>query len=444
MTKNIFKIFISVTLLAVVSTNVFAASTTTNSFKVFLTVNQETAPQGGGGQAGGGGVGTNLPIITNVLITPTRHGATISYNTSIPATSAFSYGKNILHNDNLLSDSTFITFHTFTISNLSADTDYFFFITATSPIGSQATYGVEKFRTLKVVSPVNALSFSATAQTEDIKLDWKLPKSQENSVVRIVRSESFYPTNVNDGITIFEGSGVETLLDQKVIKGVRYYYTLFVKDSNGNYSSGAVADAKILLPGEKPETQEGLFDRLSKAPNVDTRISSLSLNDFVFSQPGRDDFSVKGDESLFIEGDKELTIKLSYARVPELLKTIAVTLSDPDDVNRKFTFLLRINEEKTFYEATIAPLGKSGEYKMDIAIVDYKNQGLKRINGNLLAVVSKAFKGEGVFVPIQAFTVNDLMVYLILVLALFGLSYISARRIDLSYLRERLFRYRRG
>jgi len=443
--KKFFIKSINIFLISLVVVNsVFAASTSTKSFKVFLTVNQETpavTPAGGGG--GGSGAGTNFPVITDIVVAPSIHGATITYKTSVPTTDIVSFGKTSTSFSGSISNNNFLTNHSVTLTNLSADTLYYFSIDVVSQTNGRATSGIGKFNTLKIIGVTNVLAFTATAETSDIRLDWKMPKAQENSTVRIVRSESFYPTNINDGITIFEGAGNTNYVDINVVAGVRYYYTLFIKGANGIYSSGAVADAKILLAGEKPETQKELFDRLAQAPNVDPRISSLTLKDFIFSQPDRDSFSTEGNETLFIEGDKDLTIKLSYERVPELLKTIAVTLTDPDDINRKFSFLLRVNDDKTFYEATIAPLGRSGEYKMDVAIVDYKNQGLKRIQGSLLAVVSKAFVEEGVFTNALGFTANDLMMALVFVLAMIALSYLSARRIDLSYLRQVWSRYRR-
>ena len=413
-----------------------AAATATDSFQVFLTVNAEVAPP-----SGGGGVGTNFPLITDIVVTPNKNSAIVSYKTTIPTTAILSYGKTQSLGGSVL-DTNISATHTATISNLSANTLYYFSIEATSLTGAKGYSGLKNFSTLPLAPVVNVVSFTATARTNDIKLDWKMPTGQENDPVRVVRSENFYPTNVNDGTTIFEGAENTSFIDTNVKQGVRYYYTLFVKGADGIYSSGAVADARIPLPGEAPETQKSLFERLAKAPFVDEKIASLTLTDFIFSQPGREDFKTSGNETLFIEGDKTLTVKLSYERVPELLKTIAFTLSDPDDLNKKFSFLLRANDEKTFYTATIAPLGRSGEYNMDIAIVDYKNQGLKQISGSLLAVVSRAFKGEGIFAPPAGFTVNDLMIALLVVLAMVALSFVSAKRIDLGYFARAWSRYR--
>ncbi len=416
------------------------AATTTDSFKVFLTVDQETpAPVGG---SGGGGVTTQFPLIFNLVVTPSENGATISFNTVIPAVTFLSYGKTDALSDGSVADISLSTNHTLSLSGLTADTLYFFAIEAVSASGARAESGTKSFSTLSRVPVVNALSFTATAREKDIELKWRMPTGEENSTVRIVRSTDFYPSDITDGITLFEGVGT-TIADADVTIGIRYYYTLFLKSADGKYSSGAVADARIPLPGEPVvEEEEDLFDRLAKAPYVDERIASLSLADFIFSQPDREDISTGGNQTLFIEGDKMLTVKLRYDRVPELLKTIAITLADPDDQQKKFTFLLRADEEKKFYSATVAPLGRSGEYVMTIAIVDYKNQGLKRLSGSLLAVVSRPFTDQGIF-QTQRFSVNDLLVAVLAGLALVALSYVSAKRIDVGYLARLWSRYGR-
>ena len=91
-----------------------------------------------------------------------------------------------------------------------------------------------------------------------------------------------------------------------------------------------------------------------------------------------------------MNGSENLTIRLAYAKVPEILKTIGITLSDPQDPSKVFPFLLRVNADATYYEATIGPLGRSGNYALNIAVLDYQNQGLKRIGGNLRALAFAA------------------------------------------------------
>ncbi len=238
-------------------------------------------------------------------------------------------------------------------------------------------------------SAINVIEFIAIPLSKSISLNWSYPAGVGIESVKIVRSDKFYPVDMNDGEVIFEGVGTGAI-DNDVVPGKTYYYALFTKNSLGEYSSGVLAKAIILKDGEKPSDIE--LDPFANIPNalaVDKLIQGLTLLDFDFIQDGKYIDHTVG--IVPIDGKKNLTISLDYKKVPEVLKTIAITLVDPDDSTKIFTFLLRVNKDKTAYEATIAPLKKSGNYKINIIILDYKNQGLKRISGDIKAVVFEGF-----------------------------------------------------
>lgn len=246
----------------------------------------------------------------------------------------------------------------------------------------------------------NVINFKAFPQENSIALTWKNPKNYDMDSVRIVKSDKFFPRDIYDGQIIFEGNA-EKYIDYDVLIGKRYYYTIFVKDLKGNYSSGALAQTRIIPKGEPVvfATSSDPFADIRILSNVDPDIARLSLLDFDFIQDGRKLVNI--GNNVVIDGSKNLTISLSYGKIPELLKTIAVTLIDPDDSTQVFPFLLRVNKDKTAFEATIAPLGKSGNYGMSIIVLDYKNQGLRRLDGSLKAFVfgsvQELFKNKIVF-----------------------------------------------
>lgn len=234
--------------------------------------------------------------------------------------------------------------------------------------------------------PVNVINFTATPLEKNILLSWNYPEDSKITSVRIVRSDKFFPNDISDGEVIFEGD-VESVLDNNVILGQQYYYALFAKNQMGLYSSGVLAQARLSPLGDitPPLTPSEIFENIPIIPTTDPVISGLSLLDFDFIQNNRKIVQVDG--IVPVDGTQNLTIRLSYDKVPEILKTIAITLTDPSDKTKVFTFLLRVNENKTAYEATIASLGRSGDYKLNAIILDYKNQGLKRLNGHLRALV---------------------------------------------------------
>ena len=127
------------------------------------------------------------------------------------------------------------------------------------------------------------------------------------------------------------------------------------------------------------------FANVPNALNVHPDIANLTLLDFDFIQDGKK--IIHTGNTVVIDGKKNLTVRLAYNKVPQILKTIAISLADPNDQTKIFTFLLRVNDDETAYEATIAPLANNGDYRLHAIILDYKNQGLKRLEGNLRAVV---------------------------------------------------------
>ena len=282
--------------------------------------------------------------------------------------------------------------------NLGADKDtvHAGFEQANLPVAAAAaakTLNVSAPSTAGVTYPANVLYFIATPSNlplQKIFLSWKYPSSSNgNNVtgVRIVRSTVFYPSSLSEGEVIFEGDA-EQAVDNNVSAGADYYYAIFARNTKGQWSSGVLAKARILLPGEAvPEaTPESLnpFAGIPQALNVDPAFAKLSLDDFDFIQDGRKITHSK--DSIALDAHKEFIVHLDYAKVPEILKTIAISLSDPSDASKVFTFLLRVNKNKTAYEATIGSLDAAGIYKLNGIILDYKNQSLKHFSGSLRAL----------------------------------------------------------
>ncbi len=274
--------------------------------------------------------------------------------------------------------------------------------------------------------PVNVINFNAIPGSTSIFLNWNYPTGADIRSVRIVRSTTFFPTNISDGEVIFEGDA-QGVIDHNVTIGTQYYYTLFAQNSLGLYSSGVLAQARIAPVGEivvTPTTPVNPFENVPNAVNVPPAITNLTLLDFDLIQDGKK-ITHAGD-TVVIDGNKNLTIRLAYNKVPQILKTIAISLADPEDQTKLFTFLLRVNADETAYEATIAPLTKSGQYRLNAIILDYKNQSLKKINGNLRAVAFEAvaplLENNGTLTP-------WLWIILILIIAGLGGSVLFARRV---------------
>ncbi|MCE9628817.1 MAG: hypothetical protein K8Q91_02355 [Candidatus Vogelbacteria bacterium] len=152
-------------------------------------------------------------------------------------------------------------------------------------------------------------------------------------------------------------------------------------DPVATISSGACTYGEDELPEE-----ESPVDPFSQFPSTDTEdpaLVNLSLGDFVFIQDGEARQFFTFGTTVVVNGKKDLTVYLPADRVPGVLKAIGVTVADPTDPNKTFSFLLRLNTERTAYTASIGSLGKDGLYPIFVYIINYKDQTIKRIVGSL-------------------------------------------------------------
>lgn len=364
-------------------------ATTEDQFEVSAEVVASPAPSVTPSREGGGSGQFIYPIISDLIVEPSQTGAKISWKTNIPTKDNLEWGRTQDYELGKQLESSFSTQHQVVISGLTPNTLYFFSITSVSSYGATTRLERQTFVTSKFIEGYpNPINFRALALENEIELTWKNPTNPEFKEVRLVKSDKFFPADPDDGEVIYEGTS-EKNIDDQVKKGTTYYYALFAKEKDGTFSSGVLAKARILLPGERPEEEKEIFETLPKAPTVHPQIQALNFFDFDFIQNGKI-LEKQGAATVAIDGKKNLTITLDYGKVPEVLKSIVFTLTHPSNKEKKFSFLLRINQEKTFYTASLAPLGESGLYKVNIAIVDFKNQGLKKITGALLASVQSA------------------------------------------------------
>lgn len=92
-------------------------------------------------------------------------------------------------------------------------------------------------------SPV--LGFGAYPEYQKIILAWRNPQVTNFEEVVIRKSTTSYPATPTSGSSEYTGTA-ETHTDTGLNNGVRYYYSLFVKNTAGKYSSACFASA---IPG---------------------------------------------------------------------------------------------------------------------------------------------------------------------------------------------------
>lgn len=259
---------------------------------------------------------------------------------------------------------------------------------------------------LDTTAPANVSNFEAISGDSQITLKWQNP--WDFKAVKIKRSTEFYPANPEHGITVYNDKE-NSFTDTGLINEERYYYTAFAYDESENYASGAIVSGvpfKIKPPPSPPPPAEEITDEEECVEAgyywyddacqvwpeiIFPEIEKLTLEDFEFFQ---EDQKLLITETGVVEVGLQQPIKISipYEKVPEVLKTIMITLEKParlpdgsqaGEGKKSFSFLLRVNKDKTYYEAKIMPL-EAGFYPITFAILDYKNQTLKQIFGKLI------------------------------------------------------------
>lgn len=343
--------------------------------------------------------GARSVIVSNFLIASNADSAGVSFLTSLPRSAEIYWGRDLNYADGV-AKGLMTQDHSFVLNNLVPQTFYHIKLVLKDEYGSARSFENISFRTLNVslsAQPVNVYSFNSKEQGGAINLDWRMPIDPRVVGVKILRSDISYPATPEEGKLIFAYSGRDAQTqfnDTDVVAGKRYFYTLFTEDLAGNLSSGMVTSIRFDVSSEGVVSvdRSNPLDGLVRAKEVDPKIAKLELNDFLFIQSG-DSVDISNNR-ISIQGDKNLTVALKYFRLPPVLKTIAVTLLTKEDEPRSFTFILRPNREKTRYEAVIGSLGNEFNYKIRIDIIDYKNQGLKTLSGELLvgSPAPKAYK----------------------------------------------------
>ncbi|MCH8987080.1 fibronectin type III domain-containing protein [Patescibacteria group bacterium] len=349
-----------------------------------------------------------------VVRSVTSDTAVVEARTNKIAIAQIDYGLSEKY-DQIVVGEEFEDFHIFELKNLLPNTRYHFKVRATDKSGAKVDSGNLTFKTLPfafVAPPLNVSNFQAVPGDEEIALTWENPLQVE--ATRIMRSTEFYPTDPFEGDLVYEGTA-ESFIDTGLENKKRYYYTAFARDADGDYASGVVVSAvpqAVPLPEIPPPPEIPLVP----PEFVPESLRDLSLEDFDFIQKGAKLPIIKGQVD--IEPDALLTISLDYEKVPEVLKTILVSLEDTE--GKAFSFLLRVNKDKTRYMATLlAP--DPGNYPMKLTVMDFKNQGLQKVGGNLFV---KPFEK-----PQPAFTFEQYVTYIILALFLF-VVYLAIRYLD--------------
>lgn len=340
-------------------------------------------------------------LIISLEIVPQKDSVIIRYETNMHIQSVIKWGKTSSYELGSLAEQAFNKTHETQIVGLRPGTLYYFTIEGDDRFGRGGTLYNGTFTTLAlddIFPPGNVTNLTAKRDRNDVLLSWNLPKDPDLSYIRVMRSDTFYPSDTADGWVVYEGLA-SSFRDKDIAVGAQQFYTVFSYDTHGNISSGAVTRIRFVTGGTTATTTPlpGEIDPLKNA-------IALSFNSIQFIQEGIVLPITHG--TVAIDGSKQLTIALPYTLVPEHLKTILVVLGDNTDPERTFQFLLRVDPGRTAYTSTLAPLGVSGLFPVTVSIFDYMTSQIGYASGVIDAHIE-------VFEPMQDDSTGGFMQYLI-------------------------------
>ena len=326
--------------------------------------------------------------LTALAITTEARTVTIEWATSRPTRYTLRWGRTDLYNGGYVSNELYQIAHRTSITDLEPGTTYVYEVTAYTPEGSTVILKTGQFTTTARadggVVP-NVTKLQALATKDGVALRWEVPEIGTGFSVRIVRNHLGYPSDGFDGAVVYEGV-VSNFFDAAAFAlGDRQYYAVFIKSVDGTVSSGAV----VLVTKSRGTGTVSATGTPTSTPIVVPEIPlfGLEVQQIQLLQSGKGQTFF--DEDIRLSYKDSFTIRIEANALPRHLKSIIVTLLDPTNQQQSYSFLLRLNKDKTAYEATIAPLYVRGVSRLQVEIFDYERLLVGRYRKQVTFVVKE-------------------------------------------------------
>lgn len=361
------------------STAILSTSTLAVPAPPATTTPTTTAPQ----QSGRGRSQTEITI-ENFRLTAFSNAFDISFSTNVYTNASIRWGRSSAFESGYVISDSLKREHKTRIDGLESGVQYWLEIVVTNEFGQEVVYRTRATTTATAdgEAPTNVSNFSARLLGEEVRLAWDNPSINDFAKVRVLSSDYFYPTHTADGWLVYEGTSEQIFDNRPLLPGQGRYYTIFVYDAAGNISSGAVTQVFRPRVGQPsiPETIASTTEIISEPPPGIEFAFVEFLQTGLRLQPSDTDSDV-----VTLMADTDTLIRIPYDRLPENLKTILISLTDPN-TGKQFAFLLRVNKDKSYYEATIGPLERGGRFLVEVSVFDFKAQTLAIATGTIESI----------------------------------------------------------
>lgn len=382
-------------------------------------------------------------VLDSVRIDAGVTSATMAIEVRQPARIEVRVGETQSYEKGYFVGSVYRRGHKVPVNDLRPNTTYYYEIVGYTPSGMQTILQQGSFTTANdapPLSPVNVENFTVTVADAVVTARWQLPDSApDGALVRVVRSHLGFPVAINDGMIVYEGTGVMVRDSGAFMAGDIAYYTAFVIDPNGLVSSGAVALARktaaTSLPGDYGDAAFGS----GEGGVTNSTVPTINPVPFDPSMPQpKDIFVTQGvvvysfaSSSIDLRSDELFTVSIPANKIAGAFKTIVATLGDPRGSGKTFSFLLRLNSERTEFTATIAPVQVAGVSELLVDVYDYN---AKVVGSYRTQVEFSVARGTGsstleiILWRLQALAWGSLLVVPLLTIA--GIWFLFRRRQD--------------
>lgn len=368
-----------------------------------------------------------------ITVTAGQDLAVVDWKTSTPAKYILRWGRTTSYELGAISGGVYKRTHNTTINQLEPGTKYFYELVVIDGRNTPGVVSRGNFTTLPSIitlRPANVLYLKATTEGESVRLDWQNPITPNFSKVRIVRSHLFYPQTPYDGALVYEGVGNSRTDTEALKTHSPQYYTVFVYDTAGNISSGAIAKAalgrissEVLIPSSTGTSSPHSSSSLPPAPVDVGEETVLSALEITLKQGS---LLQTLDGQIILAADSPYVISIPIEALPPHLKTIIATIQNPTDNKTVSAYLLRLNAAGDRYEAVVAPPMVSGQARIILEVFDYNAATVRRISNTLLFEKME----EPVFFPDRLFVypISWLIISLLALISIVGLWWFMFRR----------------
>lgn len=331
--------------------------------------------------------GTLIARIEKVEITTTPTTATLQWSANIQTRYILRWGRTSNYELGSIFGGQLALTHRTVVTGLEPSTQYYYEVESVTGLGARTITAQGTFITGGTVPTEvvpNVSRFSAMVAGSAVRLQWSNPVWSPFAYVRVIRSHLFYPQNPQDGSLIYEGTA-ENFFDAAALsERSPQYYTIFVYDSAGSISSGAVAVAARVVTTEDAQSLPAFpvipLPIISEPPiDADQPVDLFAMN-VALTQAGVTSYLHHPQQ---LSALSPIFISIPVGAVPPFLKTIIVSLTRPGQENEASTYLLKINPAGTQYEAMIPATREAGKSTLTVLLYNYELETLRTVSNSI-------------------------------------------------------------